>query len=344
MRFGPVPIDEAAGDVLGHNVSDASGRRVLRKGRFLTTEDIALLRTLGRSSVYVARLEAGDIDENVAASRLAEAAAGAGTRRTPAVTGRVNLHATDLGVLRIQVDRLGAFNAVPGVALATLPMHTAVAGDRMVATLKVIPFALPGDLVSKLELTARSDGPVLRVDPIPRGRVGIILSGSTAARERVTESYLAALRPRLEALGAAIDRVDYIPLDDEADELRLAEALQRGIEDALELIILAGETAIQDRLDIAPRAIERIGGVVTCYGAPVDPGNLLLLARHGATAILGAPGCARSRKTNIVDLVLPRLLVGERLDSTAVAGLGLGGLLDDISERPSPRSSVAGED
>ena len=92
-----------------------------------------------------------------------------------------------------------------------------------------------------------------------------------------------------------------------------------------------------DRHDIAPRAIERAGGEVACFGAPVDPGNLLLLAYLGPVPILAAPGCARSRKENVVDRVLPRLLAGERLSRGDIVSMGQGGLLEDVPERPMPR-------
>ena len=107
------------------------------------------------------------------------------------------------------------------------------------------------------------------------------------------------------------------------------------------MLILAGETAIMDRLDIAPRAIERAGGSIECFGAPVDPGNLLLLAECDGVPVLGAPGCARSPKANIVDLVLPRLLAGDRLTRRDIAAWGHGGLLEDVPERPLPRSWLA---
>jgi molybdenum cofactor cytidylyltransferase len=107
-----------------------------------------------------------------------------------------------------------------------------------------------------------------------------------------------------------------------------------------DLVILAGETAIQDRYDIAPRAIERMGGTIEIFGVPVDPGNLLLLAYAGQIPIVGAPGCARSSKDNIVDIVLPRLLAGDHLTQNAMIEYAHGGLLEDVPERPLPRSKI----
>jgi molybdenum cofactor cytidylyltransferase len=134
--------------------------------------------------------------------------------------------------------------------------------------------------------------------------------------------------------------VDFISLDDDAGQTNLAEMIGRHLEQGMELIIMAGETAIMDRYDLAPRAVEQAGGEVTCFGVPVDPGNLLMLGYHGRVPIMGAPGCARSPKTNIVDIVLPRLLAGDRLDQTTMMHMGHGGLLEDVPERPMPRSQL----
>jgi molybdenum cofactor cytidylyltransferase len=113
--------------------------------------------------------------------------------------------------------------------------------------------------------------------------------------------------------------------------------LKQHVASGIGMILLAGETAIMDAHDIVPRAVERAGGHVATVGAPVDPGNLLMLAYVGDVPIVGAPGCARSRKTNIVDWILPRLLVGDKLTRRDIVELGHGGLLQEIRERGMPR-------
>jgi len=175
---------------------------------------------------------------------------------------------------------------------------------------------------------------------LKRRRVSLILSGSQLSQERIVKSFDSALRQRLKALGSDIDTVDFIPLDEEEDEVRLSQMIARRIREGSELIVMAGETAIMDRHDIAPRAVERSGGQVICFGAPVDPGNLLMLAEVDHVPVMGAPGCARSPKDNIVDLVLPRLLVGDRMEREDVIAFAHGGLLEDVPERPSPRSRL----
>lgn len=338
MKFGPVPLHEAEGKILGHNIAGMDGRRILRKGKPLTAADVDDLRQMGRRAVYVAEIEADDVDENLAAARIAQAAIGPHLRLSDPTTGRANLYAAALGILRVDVPRLALLNGCPGVTLATLPANTAVPPGKMTATLKILPYALPEATVRQAEAISRHPDALLRLDALPPRRVSLILSGSPTTQARIVSSFHNALHSRIAALGSAITAVDFVPLEDEADERRLAATLQARLEASHDLIILAGETAIMDRCDIAPRAVERAGGTIVCFGAPVDPGNLLMLAYHGSVPILGAPGCARSPKENIVDLVLPRLLAGDYLTAADIIAFGHGGLLEDVPERPAPRS------
>jgi carbon monoxide dehydrogenase subunit G/molybdopterin biosynthesis enzyme len=339
FRFGPVPLAEATGKILGHNVTGADGRPLLRKGRPLRAEDLAALRALGRTTVYVAEPGPDDVSEDEAARRLAEAAMGSGLRLVGPYSGRANLLATGLGLLRVDPARLRRLNEQEGVTVATLRSHAPVRTGQVVATVKVIPYALPSATVAAAEATAREGSALLRVDLLPARSVTLLLSGSPPARDRVERDFVAPLRARLAALGSSLTAVEFVSLEDEAGEAALSEALQRAVNGGAGLILLAGETAIVDRHDIAPRALERAGGRVVCFGAPVDPGNLLLLGQLGPVPVLGAPGCARSPRDNVVDAVLPRLLAGDSLTHADVVELGHGGLLEDVPERGAPRSS-----
>ena len=339
FRFGPVPLAEAKGKILGHNVAAADGRPLLRKGRALTTEDMAALQALGRSTVYVAEPGTTDVSESEAARRIAEAAMGHGLRLVGPHSGRANLLAAVQGLVRVDPERLLKLNGHEGVTVATLRAHTPVRANQVVATVKVIPFALEAETVAAaVQAAARDQEPLLRVDPLAPRPVALVLSGSLAARARVERDFVPPLRARIEALGSTIESVEFVSLEDEAGEVALAEALRRVVNAGAGLVLLAGETAIVDRHDIAPRALERAGGEVVCFGAPVDPGNLLLLGRLDGVAVVGAPGCARSPRENVVDAVLPRLLAGDRLTHADVVALGHGGLLEDVPERGAPRS------
>jgi molybdenum cofactor cytidylyltransferase len=336
MKFGPVPLQAAAGLILGHNIAGLDGRRALRKGRALSALDLAQLTALGRSTVYVAEMAADDVAEDAAARRVAAAVAGSNLRCSGAASGRVNLAASVRGVLRVDAGRLLQVNALPGITVATLANHSPVQARQLAATVKIVPFAVPDALVRNCEEVAAAE-PLLWLDSIPARRAAIILSGSAPASARIIADFEPALRGRLEALGASVNGVHFVALEDEGGEAALAAMLRQQLDAGCEMILLAGETAIMDRADIAPRAVERAGGSIACFGVPVDPGNLLMLAYMGSVPVLGAPGCARSRKANIVDWVLPRLLAGDRVTQAELAALGHGGLLEEIPERPAPR-------
>ena len=337
MKFGPVPVAQAEGKILGHNISNPEGRRVLRKGRQLTDDDLRLLAEIGRSVIYVAELTSGDVEEDAAAERIARSVCGPGIRASITHVGRVNLLAEEWSVLRVDAFRVARLNEFEGVTLATLPSHAVVQPRKIAATIKVIPFALPDTVVRQAEAIAAENGPVVQLYPLRQRTAALVLSSSPYAKQRVIDDFVPALRERIEGLGSKLVMVDFVPLEDETGEIALAETIQERVAQGAELIILAGETAIMDRYDIAPRAVERVGGQVTCYGAPVDPGNLLMLAYLDGVPILGAPGCARSPKTNVIDWVLPPLLAGDRLSRQDIIQLGHGGLLEDIPKRPVPR-------
>jgi molybdenum cofactor cytidylyltransferase len=205
-----------------------------------------------------------------------------------------------------------------------------------VATVKIIPYAVPESVVRAAEAIASGGRPVVRVDALPVLSVSMILSGSTSIHQRLLSDF-APLSDRIEKLGSSVSRVDFVALDDETDEATLADMLKAQLSDGIKLILLAGETAIMDVHDIIPHAVVRAGGKIESVGAPVDPGNLLMLAYLNNVPVVGAPGCARSRKTNIVDWILPRLLVGDKLTRRDIVELGHGGLLQDVHERGMPR-------
>ena len=311
MKFQRVEVAAAEGAILGHNIVDDDGRRVLRKGKALTAKDLDTLGSLGRRRVYVALLDDDDVDENAAAARLANAAAGDGLRHSKARTGRVNLYADGLSLLRVDLDALRDLNRCDGVSFSTLPRHSPVIAGQMVGTLKIIPYALPEATVAQAEaLLGQAARPVVWTSPFVRRQVALVLSGSPGSEQRVIDSFRGALEPRLKALGAEISTVDYVSLDDDDGEDRLRDLIRRRLDEAPDLLLLAGDTAIMDRFDIAPRAVEAAGAEIITFGAPVDPGNLLLLAESSGVPLVGTPGCSRSPKQNIIDLVLPRLLAG----------------------------------
>jgi hypothetical protein len=309
-----------------HNVADASGRRALRKGILLTSQHLAQLADMGRTTVEVAVLDEADVHEDDAAVALA------GALRTEQIFvsrptgGRVNLRAKVDGLLEVDARRLLELNMLTGITLATRRPHT-VAGPNQdsdnIGTLKIIPYAVErGDLDRALALASTRPG-IIELRPFQPGRqVALLLVGEPAVHARLRASFEPPTRTRLERLGAELHLVE-TATQDEAAVSQAAARLAAGSD----LVIIAGQTSVIHQEDTTLRALRRAGAVTTLSGAPVEPGNLLALAYLGDVAVMCAPGCAKGLRRNVVDLVLPRLLLGDRLERRDIAELGLGGFL-----------------
>lgn len=338
MRFGTMPVGEAEGAVLAHAVRAPAAGVAFKKGRVLGRDDLDRLRAAGVEAVTAARLGAGDVPEDEAAARLAAVVAGGHVRAAQAATGRVNLFATADGLLvvdRALVDRLNARDEA--VTLATLPAFAPVGPGRMVATVKIIPFAAPADALADC-LALAAEASLVRVAPYRPKRYRLIQTTLPGTAAKVLDKTLRVTAERVSGVGGTLAGEARCPHDAAA----LAAEVVRAGDDA-DVLLVVGASAITDRRDVLPAGIEAAGGVVRHFGMPVDPGNLLLLAERGGRPVLGLPGCARSPKANGFDWVLERLACGLEVTPRDLAGMGVGGLLTEFPGRPQPREAGPAE-
>ncbi len=336
MFFGPLPLSDAEGAILAHSLR-LSGL-AFKKGRRLSADDVTALREAGISDVIAAKLSDSDIAEDAAATRIAASVAGGSVQIAAAFTGRVNLFAETHGLLRLDPARIDAINEIDeSVTIATLPDFAPVEPGQMLATVKIIPFAAPAAAVEQAEHIAADGPPPLAVLPYRPLSVALIQTRLPGVKDSVLDKTVNVTRERVEALGGTLiheSRCDH-------DEATLAAEITEA--PAADLLLIAGASAITDRRDVLPAAIERAGGVVEHFGMPVDPGNLLLLARRDGKPVLGLPGCARSPKLNGFDWVLQRIAAGIPPSRIEVMRMGVGGLLAEIPTRPLPRAGVSTE-
>jgi molybdenum cofactor cytidylyltransferase len=335
MRFGEVPVGDAEGAILVHSMR--LGDKAFKKGRVLTREDIAFLAAAGPPVITVVRLDPGDVAEDEAARRIAEAATGPGIRVAPPFTGRANLHATARGVLVFDRDRLDRLNLVDeATTLGTLPPYAVVAPDEMVATVKIIPFAAPAAAVETCAAIAAEGGPLLSVAAFRPHDVALIQTRLPGLKETILEKTREVTSARLAALGCRLVSEARCAHTAAALAPLVREALQRGAD----MLFIHGASAIADRRDVIPAAIVAAGGRIEHFGMPVDPGNLLLLGRVGGKVVLGLPGCARSPKENGFDWVLQRLVAGLEIGAPEIMRMGAGGLLAETPMRGLPRAAA----
>src|SRR3954447_19136556 len=338
MKFGAVPPREAEGAIAVHSIRKDGF--TLKKGTRVGKAEVVALEAARVSEIVVARLESGDVFEDTAAAEIAAAVAGEGVHVERAFTGRANLFAEHAGVLVVDKAGVDALNDVdPAITFATLEAYAPVVPGKMIATVKIIPFAVARDARDRALVAARAAKPVIRVAPFKIRKVGIISTLLPGLADKVIEKTLKVTAERLAPAGAQIVAEKRVPHEAKALAKALGEVLKAGAE----LVVVFGASAIADRRDVIPAAVEQVGGHIEHFGMPVDPGNLLLVAEANGRPVIGAPGCARSPKENGFDWVLMRLLAGLPIKRSDITGLGVGGLLMEIVTRPQPRAEPTPE-
>lgn len=336
MKFGEFPVAGAEGLILAHAVK--LPERTLRKGHRVSQADVEALRQAGIASVTAARIEAGDLDEDEAARRLAAAIAPDHLRFSEAATGRVNVYAASDGLFiahRHLIDRVNRID--PAITLACLADHVRVRAGEMVATFKIIPLALPGVKV-EAACDALRAAAAFEVKPFNEYAVTLIATELPSIKPAVMEKTTRVLKRRLAVYGNQLAREQRVAHRQDSVAVEIARALEAP-DNSPKLVIVFGASAVIDGNDVIPAAIRQAGGEVLSVGMPVDPGNLIVLGRIGETYVVGAPGCARSPKENGFDWVLDRILAGEKPDARDLTSMGVGGLLMEIESRPRPRES-----
>lgn len=326
MIFDEFPLAAAEGVMLAHTLK--IGGRTLKKGRVLSAHDLDLLDDLGFGAVTGARLEPDDVPEDAAADELAALLAGGNAETRAPRAGRCNLHASAAGVLCIDADRIDRINLLDeAIAIGTLPRHAVVHPGQVVATVKIIPFAVPRRLLDACRQIA-AGGPTITVAELKPCRAALIQTELPGMKDTIFTATVKVTRERLDALGGALALVLRGPHRRDALESMLRQALAAGCE----LVMVCGATVAKDRNDIAPAAVTGIGGTIDHFGMPVEPGNMLVLGRVGTVPVVILPGCGRSRKSNGLDLVLPRLMAGVPPTREDIMRMGVGGLIRSAPE------------
>lgn len=337
MRFGSVALAEAEGAILAHSIRHTGG--TIKKGVVLAREQVDALAAAGIDEVVVARLEPGDVHEDEAAERLAQAVAGAAIRVDKPFTGRANLYCEAAGILTVDKDLIDRLNRIhSSLTIATLPEFAVVEAGRMVATVKVIPFAAPRAALDEA-VSLASGARAIKVAEFRPLKVGLVATQLPALKASVMDKTRRLLEERLAPAGAGVSEERRVAHDAAAVGAALSELKRAGND----LLIVFGASAMVDAQDVVPAGIDAAGGEIVHLGMPVDPGNLLTLGKIGSTPVLGAPGCARSPKENGFDWILNRLLAGLDVTADDITDLGVGGLLMEIVSRPQPREGGAAE-
>lgn len=329
MIFDEFDLDQAEGVLLAHSLR--VGDRKLVKGKTLTREDIARIAKTGLRKITGVRLEDGDVGEHEAALELADRLTGVNLECSVALTGRCNLVAVKPGLAVIDQDKLLRLNRVDeAVTVASVPPFEVVEAGQIVATVKIIPFAIPRPMLDTC--LAVGNPSIIRVLPFLPMQVGVIATSMQGLPESVMRLTKDVTRLRVESLGGVV--ADEIEVPHEVGAL--SRAIRKMADSKIDLLLISGASATLDRRDIVPSALVYAGGGVDHFGMPVDPGNLILLGRLGRMPVINIPGCGRSARLNGLDLILRRMFAGLPVTGDDLMTMGAGGLLKALGCSPRP--------
>ena len=322
LKAQTVDIRESAGRILCCTIFRPSGRKLLGKGHVLNEEDVRLLETEGLGQVWVTELEDGEVGEDEAVSHAAQEMGCGCLEIRLAAGGRANLFATEDCCVLVDDELLKQINCISSVVIATVPNFTFARAGQRIATVKSTPFAVSQSQLDAVINIVKDRGPILQARPIRNPTVGVLYSDPVHG-DRARQLFENILRQRLERYAAAPSFI----LSCTEEEDAAARNLQHLLKAKPTAVLVGSTTAPAGPEDVIGRAMTRIGCHLERFLAPVEPGNLLLLGYKDEIPIVSAPGCFRSAKPNVVDLILPPMLARYRVSGWEVACMGHGGLL-----------------
>lgn len=321
-----VRVEEAVGMVLEHDLTkivpgEFKGA-AFRKGHVIKKEDIEELKSMGKNHINLLNLMDGTIHEDEAALRISTALSSEGIFLKGPSEGKVELKARYRGLLKINVEALNHLNEMEEIVVATIHNNTLVEAGQNLAATRIIPLTIKEEEILKVEELCKSwDGDVISVQVLKPMKIGLVVTGTEVYEGRIKDGFAPVMKEKIKHYGCSLLDLKYCPDDLEIIEKAIAGMIEKGAD-----IVLACGGMSVDADDVTPQAIKNAAEYVVTYGMPVIPGNMLMLAYKGETAILGIPGAAMFLKTTSLDIILPRILAGVRLSRKDLTAYGHGGL------------------
>lgn len=325
-----IHVTEAVGTILSHDITkiipgEFKGR-AFKKGHIIRVEDVDELLKIGKEYIYVWELKDGEIHENDAAYRLANGACGENLTLSEPSEGKVNLIAETTGLLKVNKELLYSLNSIDQVIFATRHTNSLVSKGDVVAGTRVVPLVIEEQkIIQAEELLQRAD--LMSILPLKHYKVGLVVTGNEVFHQRIVDGFGPVVSKKFEALGSQIIEQVFVP----DDSTEISNAIQNLIAKGAEAIAVTGGMSV-DPDDVTPLGIRQTGANLITYGLPVLPGSMFLLAYYGEIPIMGLPGCVMYSKASAFDIILPRILAGEKLAKQDLLELAHGGLCLQCSE------------
>ena len=330
-------LQEAVGSKLAHDITEIRPGEfkgpAFRRGHTVCEADLCHLQKLGKNHLYILDLAEDEIHENEAAVIMAAALAGDGVVwKDGPKEGKINLLADRDGLLSVNTASLAAFNMVDEVMCATLHNHTLVKEGDLVAGTRAIPLVMKRAPIERAAAIARQNGSVLSVHPLRSARVGLVITGNEVYHGLIEDRFAPILTEKVTALGSEVAALDFAPDDAEV----INQVIRSQLDQGCDLLLLSGGMSV-DPDDVTRHGIRSAGATDLHYGAAVLPGSMFLVAYLDEVPLLGVPACGLYHRITVLDLILPRILTGEKIGKAELAFLGHGGLCKDCPECTYPR-------
>jgi len=327
-----IKLKEAVGTQLAHDMTEVRPGEfkgaAFQKGHTVCNEDLCRLQKMGKNHLYVVDLDEDEIHEDQAATILADALAGDGIIwKDEPREGKIKLHAEKDGLFAVNTAALAAFNIVDEVMCATLHNHTLVKKGELVAATRAIPLIMKRTPIERAAAIARQNGAVLAVNSIRKARVGLVITGNEVYHGLIEDRFAPILTQKVEALGSQVAGVAFAP----DDAGLISKAIRSHLDRGCDLLMLSGGMSV-DPDDVTRQGIRSAGATEMHYGASMLPGAMFLAAYLDDVPLLGVPACGLFHRITVLDLVLPRILAGEKIGKAELAFLGHGGLCKDCEE------------
>jgi len=326
-----MPVQESIGTVLAHDITEIRPGefkgRAFKKGHIIREEDVSHLQRLGKDNLFVLNISEDEMHEDEAAYALADAIMGEGVAiQGEPKEGKIQIIAARDGLLKVNKDALLEFNMLGDIMCATIHNNTLVQKGQTVGGTRAIPLIVKKDVVRTAVSIGNKAGKIIHVREIRQPKAGIVITGNEVYYGRIKDAFAPVIINKIHAIGGEIVGVYYAPDDESFIEARLKELVNAGAD----LLITTGGMSV-DPDDVTRFAIRNLGATDLTYGSAVLPGAMFLVAyldmhSQPSIPILGIPACGMYAKKTIFDLVLPRVLAGEKIGRRELAELGHGGL------------------
>ena len=319
-----VTVEQAVGTVLAHDLTQIIPGKYkgakFKKGHVITKDDIPVLLSMGKRHLFVLEKNDDDVHENDAAYRIASKAAGNGIDMTEPSEGKIELKAAADGLLKIDRERLYELVSQDEIMFATIHENVVVRkGDKLAGT-RIIPLFVAESVMQTAEKILE-DGPLVEIVPLKEMKVGVVTTGSEVYNGIIEDAFGPVLVKKFGALGSKVEKQLFADDDDDM----IADCIRQLVNEGMDIIGITGGMSV-DPDDRTPSGIRLAGGEVVSYGAPVLPGAMFMLSYIGDVPVVGLPGCVMYSRTSIFDLIVPRLLAGERVTKKDINRLAHGGL------------------